>query len=53
LKYPADVETKMSIITEKVAGGFSQEGLFSNPLSVGKNQLENVTSCFNIKTNGQ
>ena len=53
LKYAADVETKMNIATKKVAGRFCEEGLFSNPLSVGKNQLEYVTTSFNIKTNGQ
>ena len=52
-KHPRNIEPKMNISIKPTAHRFRNIALFNHRSWIGKMQLENMTTSFNIETNGK
>ena len=50
-KYPRNIETEKNIAFVPPAVGICNKSSFIHAGRIGKMQLKNVATCFNIKTN--
>ena len=52
LKCSRNVKTKMDITVKKIAGRFGDKTFFNHSPGIREVKLENVSACFDIKTDG-